>query len=315
MVAPYCFTNNRHEAEYENVPVLVVNHAFDKAQELMPFVKSMIEGLGKNKPSAVVVVAKHFSIDFQRTMAETVRLAGLPFVLVQNSSIEDDVFEDVAAFCAAKYVDTHPKTGRKITDVTFAAAGNAAKIVAGLKDTIFINGKGLELGAGKQATTPVNERVMAIRAQLETEQRPDKRVQMERRMAALLGGIATIYIDAKTAAEKYYLKLKVEDALNSCKRALVGGVLPGGGVALSKVADKLGENSLLYRALKAPFNRVVQNAGGSLVIAEDVRDAAIVVKSALANAVSVVKVLITTEGIITEPERDIAKEFAEKLGL
>ena len=105
-------------------------------------------------------------------------------------------------------------------------------------------------------------RVKEIEKLKETEKDEKERILMDKRISALLGGVATIYVDAKTTAERYYLKLKVEDAMNSCKGALNDGMVKGGGITLKEVAEELGEGSLLYNALLAPYNRIIQNNFG-----------------------------------------------------
>ena len=163
-------------------------------------------------------------------------------------------------------------------------------------------GKGTLLGQ-KAETTRVQARVLEIRAQLEKETDKAKRDAMERRIAEFQGGKATIYVDAKTAAEKFYLKLKVQDAMNSCKTALEGGVVAGGGLALAQVADELEKkfpDSLLAPALRAPASRIQQNAGGALEVGSNVVDSFLCAKAGIENAVSVVKTVLTIEGIIAD---------------
>jgi len=71
-----------------------------------------------------------------------------------------------------------------------------------------------------------------------------------------------------------YLKDKIEDAVNATKAAIEEGIVPGGGTALVKVAEKLSQNKeaqekdefgvgyrILVNALRAPFKQIVINAG------------------------------------------------------
>ena len=159
----------------------------------------------------------------------------------------------------------------------------------------------------------MNARIMEIRAQLEREKDSTKRKAFERRIAEFSGGKATLYIDAKTAAEKYYLKLKAQDCVNSCKSALEGGVVRGGGLALKEVADSLEQPSLLSEALTAPYRRIQQNAGGTLEIGNEVMDSYLCVRAGVENAVSVVKVVISLEGIIADVIPSLLDELREKI--
>jgi len=203
------------------------------------------------------------------------------------------------------------KTWRKkinIAEAKFSDAGFCKTFIAREKETTFIGGRGLEsLVFGKETLTKVGVRVKEIEKLKETEKDGKERDLMDKRISALLGGIATIYVDAKTVAERYYLKLKVEDAMNSCKGALNDGMVKGGGATLKEIADELGETSLLYNALLKPYDRIIQNNLGKEFDLKEVYDSYLVVKAAVANAVSVVKVLITIEGIIANKEKDVEK--------
>jgi len=274
VAAPFMF-NKGKEGVYEGtIPVLVANHLFEDYREITPFLSTMIEFQKENKTNfpCIVIVGKQFSIPFVQAVSRV--HAGskgtISILLLSNTHLSDDLFEDVSAFCDSKYIDTHPKGGKKITDAVFKYCGFISKVVATSKGAVFYGGRGSTLTEG--ATTRVQARVLEIQEQLKLEKSTEKRTAMERRIAEFQGGKATIYVDAKTAVEKHYLKLKVEDCLNSCKTALEGGQVRGGGIALKEVAEELGETSLLYRALKAPYERIQQNAGGSLEIDDGVCD-------------------------------------------
>src|SRR4051812_47528699 len=131
-------------------------------------------------------------------------------------------------------------------------------------------------------------------------------------------------------------KHRVEDALQATRAALEEGIVPGGGVALLNAisAIKLDElasdertgASIIVRALEEPLRQLAQNAGleGSVVVSQ-VRDATkghglnvetgevedlfaagiidptMVTRSALQNAASIAKNILTTEAIVAEP--------------
>ena len=302
-IATQTMFNGVGKAEYSDVPVLVANHCFEQYLELAPFMMSMLQT--KTKQNALVIIGKQFSVPFINAVSEAVKRAGFPILLV-SGNFHNDTFEDLASFCDAKLIDTHPKGGRKITEAKFQDAGFAKTIIAREKETTFIGGRGLESLIYEKETvlTRVGARVEEIKKLKEKEKDGKEREQMDRRVAALLGGIATIYVDAKTVAERYYLKLKVEDAMNSCKGAMNDGMVKGGGVTLKEIAEELGESSLLYNALLAPYNRIIQNNLGKELDTTEVFDSYAVVKAGVENAVSVCKVLCSLEGIIADKEKD-----------
>ncbi len=314
-IATTSMFNKPGAAEAQNVAVLVVNHAFENYLELAPFMTSMVQV--KPKIGGLVIVAKQFSVPFVQQIAEIRKGVGFPIILVSSPIIHEDTFNDVAAYVDANMVDTHPRTGKKITDVSYADAGFAKTVIVYEKVCQFIGGRGADVvipTPDKRFLNRITQRVEEIKKVQEKEDAKDRELS-DKRIAALLGGITTIYVDAKTAAEKYYLKLKVEDAMNSCRAALNGGMVKGGGQTYNEIADELGTDSLLYGALKKCHARIIQNNMGQELDMTGVEDAFIVAKSAIANAVSVVSVICTIEGFIADKNEDMVDVLSKKLGL
>lgn len=320
--APYMHTNDKKEAVYVNTHVLVADHVFEDYSELRPLMLSLQQANDAKtfNAKALIIVARHFSIPFIGQVANTARAAGFPMVLLQLDA-PTEVFEDVAAMLDAQLIDTNPRTGRRISEASFKHCGLVGKMVASSHETVFINGRGLETMAtsaarikdGGEPTTVVQARVLALEEQLKEEKAPAKRKELKKRISSLSGGIATIFVDAQTAQERHYLKLKVEDTINACKSALHHGVVPGGGQTMRDIAEEMGADTLLYTALRAPYERIQQNAGGSLNIPATVLDSVHSIETGLRNAVSVVKVLLTVEGVISDHVRDFAQELGEAL--
>ncbi|MFL5818022.1 MAG: TCP-1/cpn60 chaperonin family protein, partial [Conexibacter sp.] len=161
------------------------------------------------------------------------------------------------------------------------------------------------------------------------------------RLAKLSGGVAVVKVGAATETEMKEKKHRVEDALQATRAALEEGIVPGGGVALLQAADaiRLDEYEdedektgarIILRSLEEPLRQISHNAGleGSVIV-NDVRkakkgqglnaatgeivdlvaagviDPAMVTRSALQNAASIAKNILTTEAIVAEvPEKD-----------
>jgi chaperonin GroEL len=162
------------------------------------------------------------------------------------------------------------------------------------------------------------------------------REKLQERLAKLAGGVAVIKVGAATETEMKEKKHRVEDALQATRAALEEGIVPGGGVALlsSGKAIKLdtleGDErtgaAIVARALEEPIRQLAQNAGmeGSIVVDkirtgtkghglnvdtgdyEDlvkagIIDPTMVTRSALQNAASIAKNILTTEAVVGEP--------------
>lgn len=295
-------------AEYENPAIIVVNHSFEQYQELTSFMRSMQEK--KVIPKSLVIVAKQFAIPFITECVHVSRMSGLPIILV-SGNFDNGTFEDVASYTDATLIDTHPKTGKKISDLTVNHLGSSKRFIARDNEVVFIEGRGLAsvILGNESSTIRVGQRISELKTLLEKEKNVTERASIERRISVLAGGIVAIYVDAKTAAEKYYLKLKVQDAVNSCKGALSDGIVKGAGITLTEIANELGESSLIANALREPRRRIVQNNNGNDVGADNVFDSFLVAKAGIENAISVVKVLLTIEGVIAEHPRSIVEEL------
>lgn len=305
------FTNVARKESVLDEPIIVVaNHVFESYSELSPFFSGMIDEKRKNKekPQPVVIIAKQFSVQFTASVTAIQKQIGLPILLLTCQGLKDEELMDLAEYTGGRYIDTHPKTGTKMTSYQYTDAGTAAKLIAGPKQTAIVAGRGITTGQ-------VSIRVAELKKLAETEQSPLYREELLRRAAGLDGGVATVYVDARNAVDRYYLKKKVEDAVNSCKAALEFGTLPGGGTAFLTVAMHMDPYSYLAQVLPAIHERVQRNAGGDLdVDCTQVRDAFYANKCALENAVAVVKILVTMEGVIVDAEQSLVDDLGKKLG-
>jgi hypothetical protein len=290
----------------------VVNHVFEAYSDLSVFFKELLEAKAKVRP--IVIIGKSFSVPFTAQVVAVSRKLGIQILLLNCNGLKDEELQDIAEFCDATYLDSHPKQNSIATPfkISYSDVGFVKKMVAGPAQTSFTGGQGIEKGR-------VSLRVEELKKLAETEQDTDKRELLKRRAAGLQSGVATFFVDAKTAVDRYYLKHKIQDAVNSCKAALEHGTVAGGGLALRSVAEKLlaeDPSSYLGRALSSIYDRVQQNAGGNLQIdPTQVRDAFYTNKCAIENAVAVVKILVIMEGVIAEKDTDLVDDLATKLNL
>ena len=143
-------------------------------------------------------------------------------------------------------------------------------------------------------------------------------------------------VGAATETEMKEKKHRVEDALQATRAALEEGIVPGGGVALLQAAtesieptefegDERTGAQIVLRAVEEPLRQIAENAGleGSVVsttsvaprtgkglnaatneivdlVEAGVIDPAMVTRSALQNAASIAKNILTTEAIVAE---------------
>jgi len=188
----------------------------------------------------------------------------------------------------------------------------------------------------------IKGRINQIKSEIENTDSDFDREKLQERLAKLAGGVAVVKVGAATETEMKEKKHRVEDALQATRAALEEGIVPGGGVALLAASKAIDLDALegdeetgariVLRALEEPVRQLAHNAGleGSVVV-NDVRkakknhglnadsgeivdlvaagviDPAMVTRSALQNAASIGKNILTTEAIVAEaPEENPA---------
>ncbi len=227
--------------------------------------------------------------------------------------------------------------GLKLENLDLSHLGSAKTVTVDKNETTIVQ------GAGKQED--VQARVQQIRNQIENTESEYDREKLQERLAKLTGGVAIVSVGADTEAEMKQKKARVEDALHATRAAVEEGIVPGGGVALvrcketvekarsqAKGDEKIGVDIVLH-ALEAPIRQIADNGGlDGAVVADEVSEKAVnvgydankgeyvdmlkagiidpvkVVRVALTNAASISGLMLTTEALVTNLEKEEAKK-------
>ena len=236
------------------------------------------------------------------------------------------MLEDIAILTGGKVISE--EVGLSLETTTVEDLGSAKKVVLDKENTTIVD------GASSQEM--ISGRVQQIRTQIEETTSDYDREKLQERVAKLAGGVAVIKVGAGSEVEMKEKKARVEDALHSTRAAVEEGVVPGGGVALvrslQKIGNLKGENedqqagiNIALRAFEYPLKTIASNAGEeSSVVAENVKNAkgnsgfnaatgeygdmlkmgiidpAKVTRTALQAAGSVGGMMITTECMVSE---------------
>lgn len=223
--------------------------------------------------------------------------------------------------------------GLKLENLKLEQLGRAKKITVDKDSCTIVE------GAGKHAD--IKGRVEQLKHQIETTESDYDREKYQERLAKLSGGVAVIQVGASTEAEMKQKKARIEDALHATRAAAEEGILPGGGVALLRCGEavekvragargdeKIGVD-IIRQALATPLRQIADNSGvdGS-VIADEVSqkqgstgydantgkyvdmfkagiiDPLKVVRTALENAASIAGLMLTTETLVTDLNKD-----------
>ncbi|MCX7432607.1 MAG: chaperonin GroEL [Planctomycetia bacterium] len=227
--------------------------------------------------------------------------------------------------------------GLKLESLDLSHLGRAKKITVDKNETTIVQ------GGGKQ--DDVQARVHQLRTQIEGTESEYDREKLQERLAKLTGGVAIVSVGAGTEAEMKQKKARVEDALHATRAAVEEGIVPGGGVALlrcreavekarsqAKGDEKIGVDIVLH-SLDAPIRQIAENGGiDGAVVADEVADKDLnmgydankgeyvdmlkagiidpvkVVRVALTNAASIAGLMLTTEALVTNLDKDDAKK-------
>ena len=239
------------------------------------------------------------------------------------------MLEDIAILTDGEVVAE--EMGLKLENTQVSQLGRARKVVVAKDTATIIDGAG--------DSEAIKGRIKQIKAEIETTDSDFDREKLQERLAKLAGGVAVVKVGAATETEMKEKKHRVEDALQATRAALEEGIVPGGGVvlinaipALDKLkltGDEATGASIVRRALEEPLRQLADNAGleGSVVVGkvkelkpgqgldvdtgeyvdlvkQGIIDPAMVTRSALQNAASIAKNIITTEAIVAEaPEK------------
>jgi len=235
------------------------------------------------------------------------------------------MLEDMAILTGGQVVTED--LGVKLEGVGLSDLGSATKVVITKDDTTLVD------GAGSKAA--IEGRIGQIRVQRDETTSDYDREKLQERLARLAGGVAVVRVGAATEMEMKEKKDRVEDALNSTRAAIEEGVLPGGGVSLLRVLDRVRNTEvadaqrygldIAVDALIEPLRIIAENAGvdGSIAVdkvrglegsmgynaavdtyedllAAGVIDPTKVVRIALQNAGSIASLLLTTNVMVSE---------------
>ena len=227
-------------------------------------------------------------------------------------STKKDTCEDLAILTGAKVIDE--ELGDDLDLIDIDVLGEAEYSVTDDKYTVVTT--------TDNVNEDIQERIKYVSKLISDEKNGFIKEKLEQRLSMLSGSVGIIKVGADSKVELKEKKDRVEDAIYATKAALKEGIVPGGGVALLNAAQKITSNNIgetiLLRAIKAPYETILQNAGiknytpiheGNgidVVTGRDVDmvytgivDPVLVTKSALKNAVSVASTIMSADCVIS----------------
>jgi chaperonin GroEL len=329
-ISPYMVTDqDRMEAVLEDPYILIANSKIGSVRDVLPILEAVIQS---GKP--LLIIAEDVEGEALATLVVNKLRGTFTGVAVKAPGFGDRrkrMLEDIAILTGGEVITED--LGLKLENTQISQLGRARRVVVAKDNTTVIDGAG--------DAEAIKGRIKQIKSEIETTDSDFDREKLQERLAKLSGGVAVVKVGAATETEMKEKKHRVEDALQATRAALEEGIVPGGGVALLQSAaaiklDDIEEGDvrtgarIVLRALEEPLRQISHNAGleGSVVVndvrkakkghglnaatgeivdlvADGVIDPAMVTRSALQNAASIGKNILTTEAIVAEvPEKD-----------
>ena len=328
-LSPYMVTDpERMEAVLEDPYILIANQKVGAVKDLLPVLEQVIQA-GR----ALLIVAEDVEGESLATIVVNKLRGTFTAVAVKAPGFGDRrkrMLEDIAIVAGGEVITE--EMGLKLENTKLTQLGRARKVVVDKDTTTIIDGGG--------KSDAIKARIKQLKAEIENTDSDFDREKLQERLAKLAGGVAVVKVGAATEVEIKEKKHRVEDALKATRAALEEGIGSGGGVALlnSSSAIKLdsfeGDEKtgaqIILRSLEEPLRQLAYNGGleGSVVVdqvrrakkgeglnvdtgeiedlvAAGIIDPTMVTRSALQNAASIAKNILTTEAIVAEaPEKN-----------
>jgi chaperonin GroEL len=331
-ISPYMVTDQeRMEAVLNDPFILIANSKIGAVRELLPVLEQVMQN---GKP--LLIIAEDVEGETLATLVVNKLRGTFTGVAVKAPGFGDRrkrMLEDIAILTGGEVITE--EMGLKLENTQLTQLGQARKVVIAKDTTTIIDGAG--------DPEAIKGRIKQIKSEIESTDSDFDREKLQERLAKLSGGVAVVKVGAATETEMKERKHRVEDALQATRAALEEGIVPGGGVALLNATEAVSLDSyedpdertgaqIVLRTLEEPLRQIAENAGveGSIVVSKvremkpgegfnaangeytdlvkaGVIDPTMVTRSALQNAASIAKNILTTECVVAEiPDKEPA---------
>src|SRR5437588_3856587 len=336
-ISPYMVTDqDRMEAVLEDPYILIANQKIGSVRDVLPVLEQVIQS---GKP--LLVIAEDVEGESLATLVVNKLRGTFTGVAVKAPGFGDRrkrMLEDIGILTKGEVITE--EMGLKLENTQVSQLGRARRVVVGKDTTTIVDGAG-DAGAIKGRINQIKNEIDNTDSDFDREKLQERLAKLSGGVAVVKVGAAT---ETEMKEKKHRVEDALQATRAALEEGIVpgGGVallqassavsLNGGAGDGTADEDEQTGARIVLRALEEPLRQLAENAGleGSVVV-NDVRrakkghgldaskneivdlvaagiiDPAMVTRSALQNAASIAKNILTTEAIVAEvPEKESA---------
>ncbi|HSZ05510.1 MAG TPA: chaperonin GroEL [Solirubrobacteraceae bacterium] len=334
-ISPYMVTDqDRMEATLEDPYILIANQKIGSVRDVLPVLEAVIQS---GKP--ILIIAEDVEGESLATLVVNKLRGTFTGVAVKAPGFGDRrkrMLEDIAILTGAEVITE--ELGLKLENTQISQLGRARRVVVAKDNTTVVDGAG-DAEAIKGRINQIKAEIENTDSDFDREKLQERLAKLSGGVAVVKVGAAT---ETEMKEKKHRVEDALQATRAALEEGIVpgGGVallqasaavsISDNGASVDGSDDERTGARIVLRALEEPLRQLAENAGleGSVVV-NDVRkakkghglnastneivdlvaagviDPAMVTRSALQNAASIAKNILTTEAIVAEvPEKE-----------
>ncbi|MGA9875179.1 MAG: chaperonin GroEL [Solirubrobacteraceae bacterium] len=334
-ISPYMVTDqDRMEATLEDPYILIANQKIGSVRDVLPVLEAVIQS---GKP--LLIIAEDVEGESLATLVVNKLRGTFTGVAVKAPGFGDRrkrMLEDIAILTNAEVITE--EMGLKLENTQVSQLGHARRVVVAKDNTTIVDGAG-DAEAIKGRINQIKAEIENTDSDFDREKLQERLAKLSGGVAVVKVGAAT---ETEMKEKKHRVEDALQATRAALEEGIVpgGGVallqassaisVDANGSSADGSDDERTGARIVLRALEEPLRQIAENAGleGSVVV-NDVRkakageglnaatneivdlvaagviDPAMVTRSALQNAASIAKNILTTEAIVAEvPEKE-----------
>jgi chaperonin GroEL len=263
LFSPY-LSNNAEKNEFfaNNVAILITDQTINTSEQMF----RILEVFSQTQKSSLLIITEDIKPEPLLLLIANKFKKGLNVCLIKTPSFGENrrlLLEDLCIITGAELIAKDK--GINFSNINLKHFGIAESVNATNNKTTIVSSSEFE--------SIIKNRQLELELQLKNINSKFDIDKLKDRIAKLTGNIAVIHVGASTEVEMKSKKLKIEDALNATKAASEEGIIPGGGITLINLINKLKDHKLnligdekcaidiLSESLLKPCFKIIENSG------------------------------------------------------